>query len=62
MDHITQTVQHLLWMARNPGSVDHARLRVKELVASDPMYASLPARLTEAMRSESRSPSKPSAS
>ena len=50
MDYLSQVLAHLVWMARMPGAKAHAWHRAQELAASDPLFAELPAKLTEAMR------------
>jgi hypothetical protein len=43
-DHLATLAEHYAAMARNPGSIDYARNRVRELVAAEPgMYGELPA-------------------
>lgn len=40
--HLRSTVQHLARMTASDLARDHAKLRIEELVASDPLYAGLP--------------------
>lgn len=53
MDHMTAMVQHLLWMHSFPGARDYAQQRVRDLVASHPMYETLPDLIRQARLSAS---------
>lgn len=40
-EHLRKTAAHIAEMASNPGSVDHARWRLRQLLDMGPMYAAL---------------------
>lgn len=62
--HLLATAKWLIEMDENPltgGPGGHAVYRMKELVASHPMYRDLPALIAELRASASSSPGSPSA-
>lgn len=54
--HLQETARHLVWMARLPGQLakEHAELREKQLIASSPLYASLPQLIREELKRKER--------
>jgi hypothetical protein len=59
--HLRETAAWLVKMAESPLSVDHAKHREQELIASSPLYADLPRYIREARARQSSSACAPAA-